>query len=151
MVNKRKREKEPNDDKTPKQKQNDIYTTVIDLKEEIHTDQTGKFPHLYSKGNIYIMVAHNIDANYIFMDAMKNISESKMMACYQQIVSRMKKAGLTLRKHILDNEASAAHTALIEGNGMVWEFFPPGQHRRNITEIAIQTAKDYFVAILVGV
>ena len=45
------REQEPNGDKTPKQKQNDIYTTVIDLKEEIHTDQTGKFPHLSSKGN----------------------------------------------------------------------------------------------------
>ena len=87
-----------------KQKQkNDIYTTVIDLKEEIHKDQTGKFPHLSSKGNRYIMVAHNIDANYIFMDTMKNISEIQMVACYQPIVSRMKKSGLTLRKHILDN------------------------------------------------
>ena len=115
---KERREKEPNDNKTLKQKQNDIYTTVIDLKEEIHIDQTGKFPHLSSKGNRYIMVAHNIDANYIFMDTMKNRSESQIMACYQQIVSRMKKAGLTLRKHILDNEASAAYTALIEGNGI---------------------------------
>ena len=34
---------------------------------------------------------------------------------------------------------------------MVWEFVPPGQHRRNIAERAIQTAKDHFVAILVGV
>ena len=73
------------------------------------------------------------------------------MACYQQIVSRMKKTGLTLRKHILDNEAPAAYTALIEVNGMNWEFFPPGQHRRNIAERAIQTAKDHFVVILVGV
>ena len=31
---------EPHEDKTPKQKENDIYTTVIDLKEEIHTYQT---------------------------------------------------------------------------------------------------------------
>ena len=73
------------------------------------------------------------------------------MACYQRIVSRMKKSVLTLRNHILDNEASAAYTALIEVNGMVWEFFPPGQHRRNIAERAIQTANDHFVAILVGV
>ena len=59
------RVQEPHEDKTPKQKENDIYTIVIDLKEEIHTDQTGNFPHLFSKGNRYIMVAHNIDANYI--------------------------------------------------------------------------------------
>ena len=97
-------------------KKNDIYTTVIDLKEEIHTDQTGKFLHLSNRGNIYIMIAHNIYANYIFMDTMKNRLEIQMMACYQRIVSRMKKTGLTIRKHILDNEASAAYTALIEGN-----------------------------------
>ena len=34
---------------------------------------------------------------------------------------------------------------------MVWEFVPPGQQRRNIAEREIQTAKDHFVAILVGV
>ena len=97
------------------------------------------------------MVAHNIDANYIFMDTMKNRSEIQMMACYQRIVNRMKKLGLTLKKQILDNEASEAYTELIEYNGMVWEFIPPGQHRRSIAERAIQTAKDHFVAILVGV
>ena len=97
------------------------------------------------------MVAHNIDENYIFMDIMKNRSGIQMMACYQRIVSRVKKARLTLRNHILDNEASAAHTALIEGNRMVLEFVPPGQHRSNIAERAIQTAKDHFVTILVGV
>ena len=85
------------------------------------------------------------------MDAMKNRSESQMMACYQLIVNRMKKAGMTIKKHILDNEASAAYTALIKENGIVWEFVPPGQHRRNIAERAIQTSKDHFVAILVGV
>ena len=83
------------------------------------------------------MVAHNIYANYIFMDAMKNRSESQIMACYQLIVSRMKKAELTIKKHILDNEASAAYTALIEENGMVWEFFPLGKHRRNVAERVI--------------
>ena len=110
---KERRGQEPRENKTPKQKDDDIYSTVIDLKEEIHTDQTGNFTHLSSKGNRYIMVAQN-------MDKMRNISESQMMACYQQIVNRMKKAGLTLKNHILDNEASAAYTALIEGNGMVW-------------------------------
>ena len=108
------REQEPHEDKTPKGKENDIYVIVIDLKEEIHTDQTGKFPNLSSKVNRDIIVTHNIDANHIFMDAMKNLSESQIMACYHRIVNRMKKVGLTLKKHILDNEASAAYTALIK-------------------------------------
>ena len=49
-----------------------------------------------------------------------------MMAGYQQIVNRMKKSGLTLRNHILDNEASASYTEFIEGNVMVWGFVPQG-------------------------
>ena len=87
------RGQEPYEDETPKRKENNIYATVINLKEEIHTDQTEKFPHLYSKENRYIMVAHNIDATYIFMDTMKNRSEIQMMACYQRNVNIMKKAG----------------------------------------------------------
>ena len=71
---------------------------MVNLKEKIHTDQTGKFPHLSIKGNRYIMVAQNIEANYIFMDPMKNRSEGQMMACYQIIVTRMKKAALSLEK-----------------------------------------------------
>ena len=74
-----------------------------------------------------------------------------MVACYQRILNRMKKTGLTLKKHILENEASAAYTALIEENGVVWEFVPPGHHRRNFAERAIQTENDNFVAILMGV
>ena len=97
------------------------------------------------------MVAQNIDANYIFIDTMKNRSEIQMMAWYQLILNRMKKLGLTLKKHILDNEASASYTVLIEENGMVWEFVPPDQHRRNSGERAIKTEKDNFVTILVGV
>ena len=38
------RGQEPHENKTPKRKENDIYVTVINLKEEIHTYQTGKFP-----------------------------------------------------------------------------------------------------------
>ena len=105
---------------------------MIDIKKEFHIDLTVKFPHLSIKGNRYIMVAHNIYSNSIFMDTMKNRSESQMLACYQRIVNRMKKSGLPLRKHILDNEASAAYMTLIEENGMVWEFVPPSQHGRKI-------------------
>jgi hypothetical protein len=38
----------------PPTKLNDIFMRVEDLNEEIHTDQTGAFPHTSQRGNCYI-------------------------------------------------------------------------------------------------
>jgi hypothetical protein len=50
----------------PPTKLNDIFVRLEDLNEEIHTNQTGAFPHTSQCGNRYIMVAVHLDANYIF-------------------------------------------------------------------------------------
>ena len=44
----------------PPTKLNDIFVHVEDLNEEIHTNQTGAFPHTSQCGNRYIMVAVHI-------------------------------------------------------------------------------------------
>ncbi len=41
--------------------------------------------------------------------------------------------------------------ACIKENGMDYELVPPGQHRRNQAEQAIQTFKAHFISILAGV
>ena len=100
----------------------------------MYSDQTGKFPYLSSKGNRYIMVAYHTDANYIFQEAMKNRTESQMIKTYQIIVERMKNAGLSIKKHILDNEISAEYKKAIKENGIKHELVPPGEHRQNLAE-----------------
>jgi len=78
----------------PTTKLNDIFLPVVDLTNEIHTDQTGAFPHTSQRGNRYIMVAIHLDANYIFAEPMKNRTEGEMLRVYQKIINRMKAAGL---------------------------------------------------------
>ena len=63
----------------------------------------------------------------------------------------MKAAGLGLRTQVLDIKCSAAMKTCIQQNGMTYELVPPGQHRRNHAERAIQTFKLHFIAILAGV
>ena len=63
----------------------------------------------------------------------------------------MKAAGLGIKKQVLDNECSTAMKACIKSNGMTYELVPPGQHRRNQAERAIQTFKSHFISILAGV
>ncbi len=82
---------------------------------------------------------------------MKNRTEGEMIRVYQKILNRMKAAGLGLRKQLLNNECSAAIKACIKENGMDYKLVPPGQHRRNQAERAIQTFKANFISILASV
>ena len=74
------------------------------------------------------MVAIHVDENFIFMEAMRNRTEAKIIEVYDRIVRRIKLAGLGLKKHILDNEASKNFKEAIQGHEMSYELVPPGNH-----------------------
>ncbi len=74
-----------------------------------------------------------------------------MIRVYQKTLNRMKAAGLELRKQVLDNKCSAVMKACIKENGMDYTLVPPGQHRHNQAERAIQTIKAHFISILAGI
>ncbi len=82
----------------PPTKLNNIFVCMEDCNEEVHTNQTGAFPHTSQHGNSYIMVAVHLNANYIFAKPMKNRKEGEMIRVYQKILNRMKVEGLGLRK-----------------------------------------------------
>ena len=60
----------------------------------------------------------------------------------------MKAAGLGIRKHTLDNEASDEFKQYIRQQQIQFELVPPGNHRCNKAERAIQTIKAHFISIL---
>ncbi len=117
--------------KAPIVKHSNIFVRIKDLSNTFHLDQTGGFPYTSQRGSRYIMVAIHLDANYVFNEPMKNRTEEEMMVVYQRIVNRMRAAGLGLKKHILDNEASKAFKAKIKENKMEYKLVPPGNHQQN--------------------
>ena len=60
-------------------------------------------------------------------------------------------AGLGMKKHTLDNEASDAFKQYIRQQQIQFELVPPGNHRRNQAVHAIQTFKAHCIAILAGI
>jgi hypothetical protein len=97
------------------------------------------------------MVAIHLDANYIFVEPMRNQTKEEMIRAYKSIINRMRRAGLGIKKHTLDNEALDAFKQYIRQQEMQFELVPPGNHRRNQAERAIQTFKLHFILILAGV
>lgn len=125
---------------TPVERHNDIFLHVKDLSETIHTNQTGGFPFLSQCGNGYIMVAIHLDANYIFVEPMKNRTEGEMIRAYQKMINQMKAAGLGIKKQVLDNECSAAMKACI--NADLWcQLLEPAELTLNLLRTSNVTPK----------
>ena len=77
--------------------------------------------------------------------------KEEMIEAYEKIINRMRRAGLGIKKHTLDNEASDAFKQYIRQQEIQFELVPPGNHRRNQVERTIQTFKSHFISILAGI
>jgi hypothetical protein len=118
----------------------------------MYSDQTGKFPIPSSQGNKYIMVAVELDGNYIDAEPLKTRGTQSLINAYQSIFSRWKATNVIIPNwHILDNEAPEALKQAIRENKCRVELTPADQHRRNAAERAIQTFKGHFISVLAGV
>ena len=130
----------------------DIYTKVYNVRETIFSDQTDQFPTRSLSGNKYIMVMVDIDSSGILVERMKSRKDAEMIRSYTALLTRLKRANITPKKHVLDNEISDAMKNLIRNqHHMELELVPPGCHRRNAAEVAIQNFKAHFLSILAGV
>ena len=71
---------------TPGTKHKDVYLHVFDAtKKAMYTDQTGRFPITSSKGNKYLMVAVELDGNYINATPIKARATKELISAYQAI------------------------------------------------------------------
>eukprot|EP00804_Cyclotella_cryptica_P021690 CCRYP_018272-RA/>CCRYP_018272-RA protein AED:0.40 eAED:0.40 QI:0/-1/0/1/-1/0/1/0/288 len=130
----------------------DVYTHVYDTRDTIFSDQTEQFPHRSSSGNHYLMVMVDIDSSAILIEPIKNRTDLELTRAYSTLITRLHRAGVVPRKHVLDNEISTAMKTLITDTyKMTYELVPPGCHRRNAAEVAIRNFKSHFLSILAGV
>ena len=129
----------------------DIYVKTYDVRETIFSDQTGQFPTRSQRGNKYIMVMVEIDSNAILVEPMKSRKDAEMIRAYSALVTRLKRAGCTPKKHVLDNEISEHMKNHIRDTyKFQLELVPPGCHRRNAAEVAIRNFKAHFLSVLAG-
>ena len=137
-------------DPPPPTKQNYIIVNTYDTHDTMFTDQTGKFPHLSSRGNRYQMILYHRGSNSIWVEPTKNKTEGEMILARDRALTRMRACNILPKRQVLDNEASAAYKQAIKESGMDYQLVPPDDHRRNIAKKAIQTWKDHFIAALSG-
>jgi len=91
----------------PGVKHKDVYLLIFDAtKKSMYSDQTGKFPITSARGNKYIMVAVELDGNYIDCKPIQSRKAKALTNAYQAIFRHWKSTGVICPNwHILDNEA----------------------------------------------
>ena len=120
------------------------------MKDQMYTNQTGKFPVQLSRGHQYIMVLIIMDSSYISMEPMKNRHSGQMVVTYQVMIDSLKLCSINLKHHILDNEGSNKFKEAIKTNDITYQLVPVDDYRRNIAERAIQTANSHVISVLCG-
>ena len=130
--------------------ENDIMVAIYQTNNTMHSDQTGKFPTVSSRGNKYQMILTHMDSGSIWVEATKNKTEGEMKLARRRALLRMKACGIVPKHQVMDNECSDAYKQEISESGMTYQLVPPNNHRRNIAEKAIQTWKNHFISVLSG-
>ena len=98
------------------------------------------------------MVMVEIDSNAILIEPMKSRKDSEMIQAYDALLTRLRRAGITPTKHVLDNEVSENMKDHIRDTCKLhMELVPTGCHRRNAAEVAIRNFKSHFKSVLAGV
>ncbi len=85
---------EPTEEVIPLPKVNDIVISMYYTNDTLYTDQTGKFPHICSRGNRYQMILYHVDSNTIWVEPTKNITEGEMILGRERALKRMRAEGV---------------------------------------------------------
>eukprot|EP00957_Ditylum_brightwellii_P037440 2832174-Ditylum_brightwellii.AAC.3 len=120
---------------------NHIYVQIINPDNIgsigcIFTDQTGKFPWKYSRGNQYILVLYKYDGNIILAKRIKNKRASQITRAFNILHAYLYKFGLKPCFHILDNKVSSVLIQSIKDKSITYQRVPPYCHRHNAAEKA---------------
>ena len=139
-------------DQLPPVRSKKIFFKVLEPKDLLATDLTGRFPVISSRGFKYICVCFVFDANAILVRPMKSRSDSEHIRVYNDIFEYLSSKGLRPNHHTMDNECSTAMRKLIvENNQNKLQLVPPHDHRTNPAEKAIDTFKCHFISGLCSV
>ncbi len=95
------------------------------------------------------MVMVEIDRNAILVKPINSRNDHELTRAYRVLMTRLQHAGTVPKKHIFDNKVSEATKTIIKDEyKMAMELVPPGCHRRNAAEVAIQNFKAHFLSVL---
>ncbi len=129
---------------------NHVFMQIHAIDGVISSDQTGRFPITFNRGNAYVVVFYVYDANYIRSIPIKNRSKEELLRAYNEVYEWLSMRGFKPLLHKMDNKTSHDIEKIIQGQQTRLQYTPPDMHRTNPAERAIRTWKKHFIAGIAG-
>ena len=127
-------------------KSREVIYSLVSSKDTSYMDLTGRFPFCSSRGNEYILIGYNYDANAILGAPLKNRQAATITKVWNILHHQCSSAGVSSSTWILDNESSQDLISAMKKRKVSHQLVPPHNHRANAAERAIQTFKSHFKA-----
>ncbi|KAL7486125.1 LOW QUALITY PROTEIN: hypothetical protein ACHAW6_011742 [Cyclotella cf. meneghiniana] len=109
---------------------------------------TATIPHTLHCGNKYVMVMVKVDSNAILLEQLK---KPELICGYDSLIKCLLRAGVTPKKHALDNEISQHVKHHIKDNyHFTLKLVLPGCYHCNAAKVTICNFKAYFLNVLAG-
>jgi hypothetical protein len=93
------------------------------------SDLPGKFPITSAQGHAYVMVLYDADSNAIQAVPIQNRKTEELVRGYNEMTEELRKAGIQLVLHRLDNETSKELIKAIADRGINFQIASPGDQR----------------------
>ena len=93
----------PLPDTTPPIRTNNIMPLVVPFRERntTYSDQTGRFPHISSRGNAYLLIVYDYDSNAILVEPLKSRAAAGIKNAWLKINTFLESRGRKPDLHIL--------------------------------------------------
>ena len=127
-------------------KRQEIFVHVYKPTYINYSDSTGTF----LKSNLHFLVMYHYDSNYIHATALTDYTAASYFKAYQQGIDMYTKANpegkLIPTYEIADNAMTQQFIRDCANRNIETQLVPPGNHRSNNAERAIQTFKCHFIS-----
>ena len=77
---------------------------MYETRETMYTDQTGKCPHISSRGNKYQIIIHDIYSNTTWVETLKDKTIREQIIGRRRSLHQIKICGIVPKQKILDNK-----------------------------------------------
>jgi hypothetical protein len=124
----------------------EAYTTITDMHSKVYAYLTGRFSTTSSRGNIYMLILYENDANAMLAESMKSKADAEAVIAYTILYKQLTDYGIIPNFQIMDNKVSTSVTSFLKQQGISYQRVPPHIHRRKASERAIRILKAHFIA-----
>jgi hypothetical protein len=127
-----------------------VFMTIIKISGTLFSNQLGRFPITYNRGNKYIVIFYIYDANFVKSVPIKSRSKEELLQAYRLVYAYLTAWGFKLQLHKIDNKTSHNVETFIRKENTCLQYTPPAIHCTNPAEREICTWKNHFLSGITG-